>query len=111
MLAVRQPAFMENPLIALTWANTRYNPLAQICDALATGDQDQVLEELGTDRAGVEARLDELLGDDYLQRYDQRQLAQFYVYLNLQASILASIQACSDAQAALDWQQLGETKF
>ncbi|MEH6634615.1 MAG: FUSC family protein [Halioglobus sp.] len=111
VLAVRQPEFMENPLITLTWASTRHNPLAQMCDALAAGAQDQFLQELGTDRTGVEARLDELLGDDYLQRYDQRQLAQFYVYLSLQASILSSIQACSDAQAALDWQQLGETKF
>jgi hypothetical protein len=60
---------------------------------------------------GTRQRLDEFLGNDYLHRYDRLQLAQFYVYLNLQASILASIQACREAQAALDWQQLGDTRF
>ena len=60
---------------------------------------------------GIEQRLDEFLEDDYLDRYDRLQLAQFYVYLNLLASILGSLNSCREALVALDWQQLGETRF
>ena len=59
----------------------------------------------------IERQLDELLGEDYLERYDRHQLAQFYVYLNQQASILSSLQDCREAQAAMDWQQLAGSRF
>jgi hypothetical protein len=85
--------------------------LAALCDHLANRGSEQVFTQLLPAEQDIEARLDQLLGDDYLERYDAHQLAQFYVYLNLQASLLESIIACRDAQAAMDWQRLGETRF
>jgi hypothetical protein len=38
-------------------------------------------------------------------------MANFYVYINLQASIVASIDQCREALIALDWNQLRETRF
>ena len=67
--------------------------------------------QLRSNLADIEQRLDELLGDSSLGRYDPTQLAEFYVFLNLQASILTSIEACREAQLALDWPQLEETRF
>jgi hypothetical protein len=111
VLASRKQVFAENPLIASTRRWTNATPLADLCDALAENTGDQLFEQLGSKLVGIEERLNELLGNDSLDKYDRHQLAQFYVYLNLQASILASIQACREAQAAMDWQQLGETRF
>jgi hypothetical protein len=43
--------------------------------------------------------------------YDRGELADFYVYINLQASILVSIDKCRESLLALDWRQLRESKF
>ncbi len=59
----------------------------------------------------VEKSLDQMLGGDDQQLYDQHQLAQFYVYLNMQLSILKCIDKCRVSRQALDWQQLAETRF
>jgi hypothetical protein len=82
-----------------------------LCDNLAHLGSPQDFENILPARESVEAQLDELLGDDYLQRYDVHQIAQFYVYLNLQASILDSIVACRDAQQTIDWHRLRESRF
>ena len=111
VLAIRRPEFEENPLIAATRRNSRGNTMATICDKLATLDPAKDVEHLRYSMDNIEARLDELLGDDYLERYSAKELAQFYVYLNLHASIFDSIKTCRKAQQALDWQRLGETRF
>jgi len=110
IMALRKQVFASNPLIAAARQGAA-NSLADLCDALAQNSSEEPFEQVRASLVGTQQRLDEFLGNDYLQRYDRAQLAQFYVYLNLQASILTSIQACREAQAALDWQQLGETRF
>jgi len=110
IMALRKQAFAGNPLITAARQGAT-NSLAHLCDALAQNSREEPFEQVKASLVGTQQRLDEFLGNDYLQRYDRLQLAQFYVYLNLQASILASIQACREAQAALDWQQLGDTRF
>lgn len=109
--ALRQQEFAGNPLVKAAAGSTSSNPLAKLCDTLAGDAGDETFKQARDSFSNVETRLDELLGEDYLQKYEGRQLAQFYIYLNLQASILGSIQACREAQAALDWQQLGDTRF
>jgi hypothetical protein len=60
---------------------------------------------------GVREGLDELRRKDNPLGADLRELAQFYVYLNLQASILQSIGSCHEAQQAMDWEQLTQARF
>jgi hypothetical protein len=110
IMALRKQVFAANPLITAARQGAA-NSLAHLCDALAQNSGEQLFEQVEASLVGTQQRLDELLGNDYLHRYDRLQLAQFYVYLNLQASILVSIQSCREAQAALDWQQLGDTRF
>jgi hypothetical protein len=110
IMALRKQVFAGNPLITAARRGAT-NSLAQLCDALAQNSSEEPFQQVEASLVGTRQRLDEFLGNDYLHRYDRLQLAQFYVYLNLQASILASIEACREAQAALDWQQLGDTRF
>ena len=111
VLALRRQDFNENSLVRATQHNRRDGPMAVLCDNLAIHGSAQAFEQMRSSLAGIQEQLDELLGDDYLDRYHPHELAQFYVYLNLQASIYDSIEACRKAQLALDWQRLGETRF
>ena len=111
VLATRRHDFQANPLIAAVRHKTSGNAIATLCDSLADHALPVAFEQLQSSLTGIEAQLDELLGDDYLDRYDSHELAQFYVYLHLHASIFESMQACREAQQALDWQRLGETRF
>ncbi len=111
VLALRQREFHRNALVAAVRRQRLGQRLAEICDKLATGSPVPELDQLQSRLTDVEAQLDELLGDDYLDRYDPVDLAQFYVYLNLYASIFLGLADCSAAQQALDWQQMGETRF
>ncbi len=110
IMALRKQVFAANPLITAARQGAT-DSLAHLCHALAQNSGEEPFEQVRASLVGTRQRLDEFLGNDYLHRYDRLQLAQFYVYLNLQASILTSIQACRKAQAALDWQQLGDTRF
>ena len=111
VLALRHREFDRNPLIAAARRRSNGNLLADICDNLAGYGPAPALDQLQGRLTNIEERLDELLGDDYLDRYDPHELAQFYVYLNLQASIFHGLVDCRAAQQALDWQRMGETRF
>ena len=107
----RSHEFSDNPLINSFRGRSNPSPLAELSNALAVGPAEHTFEQVRARLRGINERLGEFLGESYLDRYGTQQVAQFYVYLNLQASILSSLQACLDAQQALDWQQLKETKF
>jgi hypothetical protein len=111
ILALRRQEFLANPLIKAAQRKRAGTSLALLCDHLAVRGSANVFEKLLPLEEDIEARLDQLLGADDLDRYDAHQIAQFYVYLNLQVSILESIVACRDAQLAMDWHRLGETRF
>jgi hypothetical protein len=111
ILALRRLEFSKNPLIRAARHQRRNTPLADLCDNLAMHGPPGVFDRIQSDLASVEEQLTELLGEDGMERYDPHEVAQFYVYLNLQASIYESINACRKAQSAVDWQKLGETRF
>jgi hypothetical protein len=111
VLALRHREFSGNSLIVATKRRGGVKSIAVLCDNLAEQVTGTAIAQVQANVADIEARLDELLGDDYLDRYDSHELAQFYVYLNLQASIYWSLLACGEAQQALDWQRMGETRF
>lgn len=110
-LALRHREFSENSLIAAATGNGGVKSMAALCDSLAQLGRVPEIAGIKDRFTDIEQRLDELLGDDYLDRYDPHQLAQFYVYLNLQASIYLGLLDCADAQQAIDWQRMGETRF
>jgi hypothetical protein len=111
VLALRHREFSGNSLIVATQRRGGVKSIAVLCDNLAEQVTGTAIAQVQANVADIEARLDELLGDDYQDRYDSHELAQFYVYLNLQASIYWSLLACGQAQQALDWQRMGETRF
>ena len=110
VLVERRKHFLDNPLVESAGRNSD-GALAVLCDKLADFEAAEQLDNLRSAHTGVEARLDELLGEDYLEKYDARVLAQFYVYLNLHASILESIVACMETQRKLDRRRLAESRF
>lgn len=109
--ARRRQEFSHNPLVRSAYLGREHNPLAELCDTLAGQGPDRPFEAMQRRLADIGRRIDELIGEEPLSRYSRQELAQFYVYLNLQASTMNSIQACRDAQHALDWQQLREPRF
>ncbi|MFT4520770.1 MAG: hypothetical protein ACI9JM_003178 [Halioglobus sp.] len=111
VLELRRNVFAENLLVSEGRKQMNNNPLAQLCATLAEGNPASAFDLTREKLTGIQERLDQLLGEDYLQRYDRPQLAQFYLYLNLQSSLLDCIETCRMSQQALDWQQLAETRF
>ena len=91
---------------------------AALCDTLAYGEDpleiDREFNAVRQDLQLLEEQLHAFLDQnapDEGQAYDQKAMAEFYVFINLQASILTSIDQCKDALQALDWRQLRETRF
>lgn len=110
VLEQRRGQFADNPLVEQARRNGD-GALATLCDKLARFENAEHLENLGSAYTRIEARLDEFLGEDYLEKYDARTLAQFYVYLNLHAAVFNSIVACMNTQQALDRRRLAESRF
>jgi uncharacterized membrane protein YccC len=85
-----------------------------LCNALAAGDRAQIEKQFEQARAeveGVEKRLDLFLRDKDMEQYSQRELADFYGFLNMRVAIYASLVACHDAYCALDWNQLRQHQY
>ena len=96
---------------------------ANLCDTLACRDDPLVIDrefemvrkELWQVEEQLRAFLDRDGGDVATAAqagdYNRQEMADFYVYINLQASIVAGIDQCRKALTALDWKQLRETRF
>jgi uncharacterized membrane protein YccC len=107
----RAGEFNHNPLVRASDRRARANSLMRLCNTLALGGSEQTFEQSREGLADIEQRLDEHLGSDSLQRFQPSELAQFYVYLNLQVSIQAGLHACREAQNKLDLEQLRYARF
>lgn len=59
----------------------------------------------------IEQKLDALWQQIDTDALSQQDIAQFYVQLNLLAQFWHSLIACEKAMQAIDWQQLGESRF
>ncbi len=115
ILARHNRVFDKNRLVALTRTKANNKMLARLCSSLANPAQQariaNTFDEVITEAGSTEARLRGFLGRDYLKIYDRNELTEFYLYINLQASILAGIVQCRNALEALDWEQLQGKKF
>ena len=114
-LCLRRNSFSDNPLIASARRRANPNPMAELCDTLAANrgvkEVDRVFQQSSGRLTGIGKRLDDFLGERPAEQHDRSTLARFYVYLNQQAAIRAAIEDCRQAQQALDWLQLRETRF
>ena len=113
VMLMRRKEFANNQLIVATYSANSPKLLVDLCDNLAVaGNEDSpAFNRIETTLMGVRERLDLLRQEQELQKYQPQELAQFFIYLNLQQSILSSIRSCYNAKQALNWQQLGETRF
>ena len=115
ILARQNSVFSRNQLVTQARAKTNSQALSRLCHALATpAQQEQVastFNKVNTELGDIESRLSEFLGDSYLNTYSTKELTEFYLYINLQASILAGIVQCRHSMEALDWNQLQGRKF
>jgi uncharacterized membrane protein YccC len=117
VFARRRDEFSNNPLVMAARENSRYNLLAELCDELArnpctASEASGPFAAIDTRLAQIRRALDELRQDTGMpDQYGLEELAHFYVYLNLQATLLDNIRACRTAQQMLDWHQLAEPRF
>jgi hypothetical protein len=113
VMAMRRKEFADNRLIAASYSPNSPKIMVDLCHNLATADTENnaVFSRVENALMEVNNRLNALRQDEELQKYERQELAQFFIYLNLQQSILSSIRACYEARRALDWDQLAETRF
>lgn len=110
---MRRKEFAGNRLIEASYSPDSPKLLVDLCDNLAAADHKDnvVFSRIETTLIEVSERLDVLRQEQELQKYEREELAQFFIYINLQQSILSSIRACYEARRTLDWEQLAETRF
>lgn len=110
-LRSRAAEFAANPLVREAERQTPGGGLAACCLALADGDAGDECAALTARLGRIEQRLNQFLENAGAADYHRRTLAQFYVYLALQASIFRALQEVQDAQSAIDLTQLTQTRF
>jgi hypothetical protein len=118
---MRKQEFSGNRLVRNARPVGEPNLLVELCDTLAdvvhdrstqTGDRvDTSFANIETKLVAVEERLDALRQDHMIEQYTRQELAEFFVYLNLQASTLDNLRSCHDACQAIDWGQLVGKRF
>ena len=111
ILEQHRASYATNPLILEARRYSHHSLLAQLCKALGEGRSTEAFSRFGEKIGDMEQSLDQILGEDRQHEYDRHQLAQFYVVLNVQLSIVNYIDKCRRSQQAMDWQQLAETRF
>jgi hypothetical protein len=112
-MLLRRAEFAGNRLVVATYNPDSPKLLVELCDNLAEpGNTGQdTFSQVETRLMDLKERLDNLRLEQELQKYERAELAQFFIYINLQQSVLNNIRACYDARQALDWEQLARTRF
>jgi len=111
---VRAKQAKENPLILRAGRKSSDSYMSNLCGELAqdaTAEPSLLIKDTGVAKVNLEKRLDEFLQSQNLAQYSTHELAQFYVYLNLQGMIYQSIVRCQKATAAINWQALTAHKY
>ena len=115
ILASQNTKFSQNALVGRVRTLASGEALASLCGELADlsrqGEIAGSLDSINADFADIQSRLSNFLGENYLQNYSGAELTEFYLYVNLQASILTGIVQCANTLQALDWEQLRGNKF
>jgi uncharacterized membrane protein YccC len=104
----------DNPLVGRAIRQSDGSIQSALCLALVDGNQDNIsalFEHAASEAQAAKKRLDHLLQDADIAQYSNKELADFYVFLNLTISLYRSLVACKDAAGELDWQQLQGHQF
>lgn len=127
--SLRREEFDQNRLIADSRNGNPTRLLSQLCDTLATDTvsnhrrawgfnngsgshkNNTRFEDMEAKVTGIKQQLDALRDSHSNQHYERHELAQLYVYLYLQASILECLHNCHDAQLTVAWPQLAGHRF
>ena len=89
---------------------------AQLCDTLARSNNPSEIEKSFSAARSDLGQVEEQLGA-FLQRNSetpgnrQKDMANFYLYINLQAALLLSLDHCRECLEDIGWSQLGERGF
>ena len=114
VLLLRREEFSRNSLISAAGKLGSRDLLVDLTDDLASGNtqsNETHTQLIESKLLEVRDRLDELRQPEQIAKYDRTELAQFFVYLNLRASILDTIRTCQDAQRNVDWNRLAGQRF
>ena len=114
VLLMRRREFAGNRLISNHLRDGQAGLLVQLCETLARRpgrEADDAFELVEEHLAGLRDMLDGLRRLPAPQQVQRTELAQYFVYLNLQASVLACLHTCREARAALPWAQLAGSRF
>jgi uncharacterized membrane protein YgaE (UPF0421/DUF939 family) len=122
VLVTHARRFATNPIIDAALRGNPGNSAARLCELLAQefdpGRLEQGFADINTRLGDIDSRLSHFLAsadivtsEGLSPQYGEEHLAEFYLYLNLHSSILGSVNQCQQAAAALDWQQLQESRF
>ena len=114
VLLMRRQEFARNRLIRAHHNPGQTGLLVQLCHTLAQRpgrEADDAFERVEERVASLRELLDSLRELPATGQVERAELAQFFVYLNLQASVLTCLQACRDAREALPWRQLAGSRF
>jgi uncharacterized membrane protein YccC len=110
----RQQLATENKLVARFRRRSAKGLLAGLCDGLSRGEPAIIRERFKHAQAELPEttqQLQRILRGDDIHQYSRKDAAQFFVLLNLQASVYNSILDCRDKFEALNWPQLRETRI
>jgi uncharacterized membrane protein YgaE (UPF0421/DUF939 family) len=114
VLLMRREEFTGNRLISAHHKPGQTGLLVQLCHALAQPPGRAAYEAFDRVEERV-ASLGELLKSlrelPVSGEVERAELAQFFVYLNLQATVLACLHACREAREALPWKELTGKRF
>ncbi|MEH6569741.1 MAG: FUSC family protein [Halioglobus sp.] len=113
--------FTNNRIIEAAVGENAADLSASLCDVLAREDNTEVIidtfDKTREKLQNVEEILSEFLdgkgktNSDVDALYSDHEMAEYYLYINLQASILSTIEKSKESLVGLNWQQLQDTKF
>jgi uncharacterized membrane protein YgaE (UPF0421/DUF939 family) len=114
VLLMRREEFARNRLIRAHHNPGQAGLLVQLCHTLAQRPGREAYDAFDRVEERVtrlRERLDTLREVPASGQVERTELAQFFVYLNLQATVLNCLQACREAREALPWDQLAGSRF
>ncbi|MEM8661887.1 MAG: FUSC family protein, partial [Pseudomonadota bacterium] len=113
VLQHRGREFAGNRLIQKAYQAGRPALLPTLSRALIEGGEDAAarFHEVEGAMATVNEQLATLRDENVLQQYKRGEIADFFVYLNLQHAILVSLQCCFQAKEDIDWDELQRARF
>lgn len=113
VLQHRGREFAKNRLIARAYKAGKPTLLPTLSRSLANGGAEAAarFDEIESAMSSVDEQLATMRDENILEQYERDEIADFFVYLNLQHAILVSLQRCFQAKEDIDWDELQRARF